>query len=142
MSKHSAEVGGAIVAAIRHSLCRSIRIADERIQLARGIEIAARLRPNVLSVVPRGLEDLLSYRRLAENGLAQATIRHRDGRFIVLAAANRVWRRPELKRRLLAVKRDAQRIDRRVVLVTKRGLSRLTGTGLGRATRTAPRWSE
>lgn len=137
MSKHSTDAGEAIVAAIQHSLCRSIRITDERIRLARGIEIASRLRPDVLSVVPRGLEDLLSYRRLAEDGLAHATIRRSDGRVIVLAAANRVWRRPELKRRLLAVKQDAQRIDRRVVLVSKRGLSRLAGERPNRAIRTA-----
>jgi hypothetical protein len=126
MSKHFGGTGEAIVASIHDSMCRRIRIAGERIRLARGIEIAARSRSDVLSVLPRGLEDIPSYRRLADEGLAHATLRRANGSIIVLAAARRVWRRPELRRRLIAVKRDAQRIGRRVVLVTKRGLNRLT----------------
>ncbi|MGX9981785.1 hypothetical protein [Methylobacterium fujisawaense] len=142
MSKQPADAGKAIVATLHDSLCRRIRIADERIRLARGIEIAARARTDVLSVAPKGLEDIRSYRRLAENGLAHATLRRADGSVIVLAAADRVWRRPELRRQLLAVKRDAKRVGRRVVLVTKRGLFRPTGGGFGRAHRTAPSLSE
>lgn len=129
MSKQSADVGGTIVATLQNSLCRRIRIADERIRLARALEIVGRLRPDVFSVVPRGLEDMMSYRRLADDGLAHATFRRAEGTLIVLAATNRVWRRPELRRRLMAVKRDARRIGRRVVLVTKRGLLRLTERG-------------
>lgn len=126
MSKSSAGVGEAIVTPIHDSLCRRIRITEERIRLARDLEIVGRSRPDVISVVPRGLEDLPSYRRLAEDGLAHATMRHAGGGVIVLAAAGRVWRRPKLKRRLLGVKLDARRIGRRVVLVTRRGLSRLS----------------
>lgn len=132
MSKPSADSGEAIVATIHNSLCRRIRIADERIRLARELEIVAGSRMDVLSVLPRGLEDIPSYRRLADHGLAHATLRRTKGTVIVLAAANRVWRRPDLRRRLIAVKRDAQRIGRRVVLVTKRGLFRLAGHGFAR----------
>ncbi len=126
MSKHSGGTGEAVVAAITDSLCRRIRLAGERIRLARDLEIAARSRPDVLSVVPTGLEDIPSYRHLAEDGLAHATLRRASGPLIVLAASNRIWRRPDLRRRLLTVKRDARRIGRRVVLVTRRGLCRST----------------
>lgn len=142
MSKHSAHRGKAIIANLHDSMCRNIRIASERIRLARGIEIAARSRPDVLSVAPRGLEDIPSYRRLAGDGLAHATLRRSQGTVIVLAAANRVWRRPEMRRRLLGVKRDARRVGRRVVLVTKRGLARFVSNALSRAVRTAPHEAE
>jgi len=128
MSKPSAGAAEAIVAPIHDSLCRRIRITEERIRLARDLEIVGRSRPDVLSVTPRGLEDLPSYRRLAEDGLAHATMRHAGGGVIVLAAAGRIWRRPKLKRRLLSVKLDARRIGRRVVLVTRRGLSRISAS--------------
>lgn len=128
MSKPSFGAGGAIVAPIHDSLCRRIRITEERIKLARDLEIVGRSRPDVISVTPRGLEDLPSYRRLAEDGLAHATMRHAGGGVIVLAAAGRIWRRPKLKRRLLGVKCDARRIGRRVVLVTRRGLSRISAS--------------
>ncbi len=131
MSKHL-DGSGAQIAAVHHSLCRRIRIANERIRLAQGIEVVAESRPDVFSAVPKGLEDMLSYRQLADYGLAHATFRHAAGSLIVLAAANRVWRRPELRRRLIAVKRDARRLGRRVVLVTKRGLFRMVDQGLAR----------
>ncbi|GAN46958.1 hypothetical protein ACXR8U_16685 [Methylobacterium radiotolerans] len=127
MSKSYTGSGDAIVGGIHDSLCRSIRIAGERIRLARELEIVARSRDDVLSVLPRGLEDIQSYRKLADHGLAHATVRRAQGTVIVLAAAGRVWRRPDLRRRLIAVKRDARRIGRRVVLVTGRGLLRLAG---------------
>lgn len=126
MSKQSGGTGEAVVAAINDSLCRRIRLAGERIRLARDLEIVARSRPDVLSVVPTGLEDIPSYRYLAEDGLAHATLRRASGPLIVLAATNRIWRRPDLRRRLLAIKRDARRIGRRVVLVTRSGLCRST----------------
>jgi hypothetical protein len=124
MSKPSTGAGEAIVAPIHDSLCRRIRITEERIRLARDLEIVGRFRPDVISVIPRGLEDLPSYRRLAEDGLAHATMRHAEGGVIVLAAAGRIWRRPKLKRRLLGVKLDARRIGRRVVLVTQAARAR------------------
>ncbi len=101
MSKPSVGAGEAIVAPIHDSLCRRIRITEERLRLARDLEIVGRSRPDVISVIPRGLEDLPSYRRLAEDGLAHATMRYAGGGVIVLAAAGRIWRRPKLKRRLL-----------------------------------------
>ncbi len=55
---------------------------------------------------------------------------------IVLAAANRVWRKPALKRRLLQVKCDARRVGRRVVLVTKRGIAQYCLRHPSRADRT------
>jgi hypothetical protein len=128
MSKPSAGCGDAIVAGIHDSLCRSIRITGERIRMARELEIVARSRDDVRSVLPEGLEDIQSYRKLADHGLAHATFRSARGTVIVLAAATRVWRRPDLRRRLMAVKRDARRIGRRVVLVTRRGLLRLAGS--------------
>lgn len=131
MFKHPGGTGEAVVAAINDSLCRRIRLAGERISLARHLEIAARSRQDVLSVVPTGLEDIPSYRQLADDGLAHATLRRKSGPLIVLAATNRIWRRPDLRRRLLAVKRDARRIGRRVVLVTTRGLRRSTGASAG-----------
>ncbi len=142
MSKRSAHVGGAIVATLHDSMCRRIRIANERIAMARSLEIAARSRPDVLSVVPRGLEDIPSYVRLADDGLAHATFRRAQGKVIVLAAANRVWRKPELRKRLLSIKRDARRIGRRVLLVTKRSLARRTGEGPRRSERPAAYPSE
>lgn len=142
MSKRSAHVGEAIVATLHDSICRRIRLANERIAMARSLEIAARSRPDVLSVVPKGLEDIPSYVRLADDGLAHATVRRARGTVIVLAAANRVWRKPELRRRLLSVKRDARRIGRRVLLVTKQGLARRTGEGPRRSDRPAAYPSE
>jgi hypothetical protein len=124
MSKQFVDGGDANATSLHNSLCRRIRIADDRIRLARDLENFALSRTDVLFVVSRGLEDIPAYRRLADDGLAHATLRRPEGTVIVLAAIGRVWRRPDLKRRLMAVKRDAQRIGRRVVLVTKRGLSR------------------
>lgn len=54
MSKSYTGSGDAIVGGIHDSLCRSIRIAGERIRLARELEIVARSRDDVLSVLPRG----------------------------------------------------------------------------------------
>jgi hypothetical protein len=133
MSKQSTVVGKAIVTALHDSLCRRVRIANERIAMARSLEIIARSRSDVLSVVPKGLEDIPSYVRLADDGLAHATFRRVAGAVIVLAAASRVWRKPELRRRLLFIKRDARRIGRRVLLVTKRGLARQTARSLSRS---------
>jgi hypothetical protein len=138
MSRHFGGTGEAVVASIHDSLCRRIRLAGERIRLARDLEMVARSRPDVLSVVPKGLEDILSYRQLADAGLAHATLRRASGPLIVLAATSRVWRRPDLRRRLLAVKRDAQRIGRRVVLVTKRGLRRSAKRCRGRGAASVP----
>ncbi|MGE8131509.1 hypothetical protein ACQKQD_31570 [Methylobacterium sp. NPDC080182] len=137
MSKQSTRVGNAIVTTLHDSICRRIRIANERIAMARGLEITASSRPDVLSVVPRGLEDIPSYVRLADIGLAHATFRRVGGTVIVLVAANRVWRKPELRKRLLSIKRDARRIGRRVLLVTKRGLARQTGEDPSRPARQA-----
>ncbi|WP_331327472.1 hypothetical protein [Methylobacterium fujisawaense] len=142
MSKQSARVGKAIVATLHDSICRRIRFANERIAMARGLEIIARSRPDVLSVVPKGLEDIPSYVHLADDGLAHATLRRVGGTVIVLAATNRVWRKPELRKRLLSVKRDARRIGRRVLLVTKRGLARQTERSLSRSARPAAHPSE
>ena len=139
MSKPSVGAGEAIVAPIHDSLCRRIRITEERLRLARDLEIVGRSRPDVISVILRGLEDLPSYRRLAEDGLAHATMRYAGGGVIVLAAAGRIWRRPKLKRRLLGVKLDARRIGRRVVLVTGRGLSRISASLLPPAGCLGPR---
>lgn len=124
MSYRIGGTGEAIVATINDSLCRRVRLTRERILLARELERLAGSRQDVSSVIPKGLEDIPSYRRLAEDGLAHATLRRASGSLIILAAANRIWRKPELKRRLLAIKRDARRIGRRVVLVTRRGLHR------------------
>lgn len=135
MSKQSAGLGKAIATTLNDSVCRRIRIANERIALARSLEIVARSRLDVQFAVPRGLEDIPSYVRLADDGLAHATFRRGGGTLIVLAATNRIWRRPELRRRLLLVKRDARRIGRRVLLVTKRGLARRTGDGASRQAR-------
>lgn len=142
MSKQSARLGKAIATSLHDSVCRRIRIANERIAMARSLEIAASSRTDVLSVVPRGLEDIPSYVRLADDGLAHATFRRMGGAVIVLAATNRVWRKPELRKRLLSIKRDARRIGRRVLLVTKRGLARQTERGLSRSARPAARPSE
>ncbi|WP_408903066.1 hypothetical protein [Methylobacterium radiotolerans] len=131
MSKSSTGAGDAIVAGVHDSLCRRIRITDERIRLARQLEIFAKSRVDVLAVLPKGLEDLLSYRKLAEAGLAHATIRTAQGSVVVLAAVTCIWRRPDLKRRMIAIKRDARRIGRRVVLVTRKGLLRSTGLNVG-----------
>jgi hypothetical protein len=137
MSKHRTDAGEAIVDAIHNSLCRRIRIAKERIHLARILEMVARSRSDVLVATPRGLDDIMSYRRLADEGLSHATFRRTQGSVIVLAATNRVWRKPELRRRLLEVKRDARRIGRRVVLVTKRGIARYSRRDPCHADRTA-----
>ncbi|WP_158684208.1 hypothetical protein [Methylobacterium sp. 285MFTsu5.1] len=142
MSKQSARVGKAIVATLHNSICRRIRFANERITMARSLEIVATSRPDVVSVVPRGLEDIPSYVRLADDGLAHATLRRVGGTVIVLAATNRVWRKPKLRKRLLSVKRDARRIGRRVLLVTKRGLARQIEKGLSRSARPAASSSE
>lgn len=123
MSKHSTGAVGAM-ATLQDRLCRQIRISSERIRLSRDLEIAMRSRSDVRYAIPRGLEDLISYRRLAEEGLAHATVGYKDRSVVVLVALRRIWRRPALKRRLITVKRDAARIGRRVVIVTKRGLSR------------------
>lgn len=124
MPKRPTFAGEAIVANLHDSLCRRIRLARERIRLSEALEVCLSNHPAVLCVAPKGLEDLLSYRCLSEEGLAQATVRHREGTVFVLAAASRVWRRPKLKRRLLAIKRDARRLGRRVLLVSGRGLRR------------------
>ena len=124
MTKRFGGTGETIVATLNDSLCRRVRLAAERIRLAQDIETLAKSRPDVTSLVPRGLEDIPSYRHLAEDGLAHATLRRASGSLIVPAAANRIRRRPDLRRRLIAIKRDARRIGRLVVLVTKRGLSR------------------
>lgn len=136
MSKHRTGVGEAIVATIHNSLCRRIRIANERIHLARVLETIGRSRSDVLAALPKGLDDIMSYRRLADEGLSHATFRHARGSVIVLAAANRVWRKPALKRRLLQVKCDARRVGRRVVLVTKRGIAQYCLRHPSRADRT------
>lgn len=127
MPKRTAGAGVAIATSIHDSLCRRIRIAEERIRLARELEIVLRKLPDVLVVAPKGLEDLSAYRRLADYGLVQASVRSVGGTIIVLAASNRIWRRRDLKRRLVAIKREAHRIGRRVVLVTRRGLVRAGG---------------
>jgi len=125
MPRRPTSAGDAIVANLHDSLCRRIRLARERIRLSEALEVCLSNHSAVLGLAPRGLEDLLSYRCLSEEGLAQAAVRRREGTVFVLAASSRVWRHPKLKRRLLAIKRDARRLGRRVLLVSGRGLRRM-----------------
>jgi hypothetical protein len=115
----------ALATVLDDSLARRIRIASERIHLSSLLLVALRGRDDAIRVDPGGLEHLRSFRQLADEGLAQATVQRAEGPVVVLAASTRVWRKRRLKRQFLKVKRDARRLGLKVVLFTRNGLRRM-----------------
>ena len=106
--------------------CRKIRLRNERLALQSDLEFFLACRSDVVDFRFRGLSTHPAYEAIAAHGLVHATVRHERGCAILIAATSRLLKKPDLRARLFAIKKAAERRGRRVVLLTARGIANRT----------------
>lgn len=102
--------------------CRRIRLRNERQTLQSDLEFLLACRPEVVDFRFAGMSTFPAYEALADEGLVHATVRHTRGHAILLAATSRLLKKPDLRARLFAMRKAAEKRGRRVVLLTARGI--------------------
>ncbi|MCE4226680.1 hypothetical protein HCU64_23335 [Methylobacterium sp. C25] len=102
--------------------CRARRLARERAALAERFEHFLVEIPDAVTFDFTDLRHLAGYRVLEPEGLIHAGVWRVTGRITILVATSRVFRRPDLRTRLFALRDLAERELKRVVVATPRGL--------------------
>ncbi len=106
--------------------CRARRLALEREVLGRLLYDFLLQIPNTICFDFHDLHHLNDYKKLEPEGLVHAGIIGTNSRFTIIAGTSRIFKKPELRERLFALRRRAQLDYQKVVIATPKGLSNKT----------------